>query len=51
MVNNIDSLFNIVDTDQNNLISVEEFYKCLKSVDYKATKKDAEDIVRKYDQN
>ena len=51
MVNNIDSLFNTVDTDQNNLISVEEFYKCLKSVDYKATKKDAEDIVRKYDPN
>ena len=51
IVNNIDSLFTKVDSDKNNSISVEEFLRCLKSVNYKATKKNAENIIEKYDKN
>ncbi len=51
IVNNIDSLFTKVDSDNNNTISVEEFLKCLKSVNYKATKHTAETIIDKYDKN
>ena len=51
IVKDIDTLFNKVDSDKKNKISVEEFLKCLKSVNYQATKKTAEKIIQKYDNN
>ena len=41
-------LFDNFDSNKNDMISFEDFYKCLKSVDHKATKVDAQNIIAEY---
>ena len=52
LVNSIDNeinlLFNIFDVTRSGRISKEQFYKCLKSVDHKAVRRDADYILMKY---
>ena len=52
LVNSIDYeigiLFNTFDEKRSGKISREQFYKCLKSVDHKAVRKDADDLLLKY---
>ena len=46
--NELKSLFDNFDTNKNDTILFEDFYKCLKSVDHKATKYDAQTIIAEY---
>ena len=46
--NELKILFDNFDTNKNDMISSENFYKCLKSVDHKATKVDAQNILAQY---
>ena len=44
----IQTLFDNFDTDHTDQIVFDDFYKCLKSVDHKATKSDAEKIISEH---
>ena len=46
--NELKSLFDNFDVNKNDTMSFEDFYKCLKSVDHKATKIDAQNIIAEY---
>ena len=46
--NELKILFDMFDKNKNDMILFEDFYRCLKSLDHKATKIDAQDIIAKY---
>ena len=49
--NEIKLLFDNFDSNKSDIISFEDFYKCLKSVDHKATKNDANNILAEHSNN
>ena len=49
--NEIKLLFDNFDVNKSDIISFDDFYKCLKSVDHKATKKDARNILAEHSSN
>jgi len=49
--NEIKILFDNFDVNKTDIISFEDFYKCLKSVDHKATKNDASNILAEHSHN
>ena len=46
--NELNILFDNFDVNKNDMISFENFYKCFKSVNHKATKLDAQDIIAQF---
>jgi Ca2+-binding EF-hand superfamily protein len=46
--NELKILFDNFDINKNDMISFDNFYKCLKSLDHKATKIDAQNIIAQY---
>ena len=49
--NELNILFDNFDTEKRDQILFDDFYKCLKSVDHKATKMDATNIIAAYTKN